>query len=339
MSDSRHFTLVDDWVMLNPDVTATEYRVYSIIKGNLKHGHGGIPETGFRATAAWVAKVSGGIVAVSTAHKAMQGLANKGVLRRLNNPQSGEGADFEFVIEPDESYEGARSVMARAAEVSEATSRRVAFVAVPLRRKPKKPKVDAMPPFILVLDEAEEPAGEAQVAEPEPEPEFDVSGLENYGPKTQAGEPTPAMAEFAAELEAITSQQSELHLRLMTGTCRRVAQAVGPLLDRGWAPGMLARRLAAELNPRIHSPEKLLLSKARDLGDPPPVVDRRDGKVMIKGKAVDLGGYDMGFGHLDEPPAEPEWAPEPEPVQTPGNEEQEKRERLAQLARRNYRGF
>jgi hypothetical protein len=297
MSDSRHFTVVDDWVMLNPDVTATEYRVYSIIKGNLKHGYGGIPEAGFRATAAWVAQVSGGIVAVSTAHKAMQGLAKKGVLRRLNNPQSGEGADFEFVIEPDETYEGARSVMARAAEVSQTTSRRVAFVTIPLMRRPKKPKAaDAAPPFVLVMDETEEASPVVEPEEPpvEEEPEFDMSGLNGGG---QQNRPTQAMIEFASELEAITSQQSEVKLRLMTGSCRRVAEAVRPALERGWAPAMLAKRLAVELNPKIHSPEKLLITKARDLGDPPPVVDRRDGKVLVKGRAVDLGQYDLGFGH------------------------------------------
>jgi hypothetical protein len=254
MSDSRHFTVVDDWVLLHPDVTSTEYRIYSIIKGNLKHTHGGVPETGFRATAAWVNEISGGLVSVSTAHKAMQALAKKGILRRLNNPQSGEGADFEFVVVPPEEYAGPKSVMAEAAAISKKKSRSVVFVTVPLNRRPRKGarQQEAQAQAIVLMDEEAE----------EPEPEFDMSGL-------QAPVPSGAEAEFAVELEEITARNIEPRLRLMSAACERVAAAVRPALEVGWNPRELALRMAAELNPRVNAPERLLISKAGDLGKPP----------------------------------------------------------------------
>lgn len=334
MADSRHFTVVDDWVMLNPDVTATEYRVYSIIKGNLKHTYGGIPESGFRATAAWVCTVSGGIVAVSTAHKAMQGLAKKGVLRRLNNPQSGEGADFEFVIVPNEEYEGPRSVMAKASEIGKVKSRSVVFVTVPLDRSPRSRRraEDAKAPDLRM-------AGPERSEEPETDPvdsgvasapgEFDFSGLDGPPPRTLSL--TAEQREFAAELEAVTSQNSEEHLRMTAGACRRVAEAMRPVLERGWEPGVLAGRLAAELNPKVRMPEKLLASKADDFGQPPPKPDPTGEKVMFKGRMVDLGSYDLGFGHADTPRE----MSDIEPV--PSSDDEGTRERLARLAKKSKR--
>lgn len=340
MPESRHFTVVDDWVMLNPDVTATEYRVYSIIKGNLKHTHGGVPETGFRATAAWVFEVSGGLVAVSTAHKAMQGLAKKGVLRRLNNPQSGEGADFEFVINPEEEYTGSRSVMARASEVGRVKSRSVVFVTIPLDRSPRKRgRTESVPPLDLRMGGLGEvpPSEPAPVAE-EPdlfggEPEFDLSELDRLG-SVETPAPTEAMAEFAAELEVLTGRSPEEHLRMTTGACRRVAETMRPVLERGWEPKTLATRLAAELNPRVRLPEKLLASKAGDFGDPPPKADPTGSKVLVKGKMVDLGAYDLGFGHTS-PPAAREQDADAEIIPSP--EDAGTRDRLARLARKSRR--
>lgn len=340
MPESRHFTVVDDWVMLNPDVTATEYRVYSIIKGNLKHTHGGVPETGFRATAAWVFEVSGGLVAVSTAHKAMQGLAKKGVLRRLNNPQSGEGADFEFVITPEDEYSGSRSVMARASEVGRVKSRSVVFVTIPLDRSPRKRgrMEGALPPDLRMGG-----LGEAPRSEPEPADdgtdlfggEFDLSGLDRIGSgQEKEAAPTAAMAEFAAELEVLTGRSPEEHLRMTTGACRRVAETMRPVLERGWEPGTLAARLAAELNPRVRLPEKLLASKADDFGDPPPKADPTGNKVLVKGKMVDLGVYDLGFGHTDPPDGR---AQEADAGLVPSPDDEGTRERLARLARKSKR--
>jgi len=325
MGDSRHFTVVDDWVLLNPDVTATEYRVYSIIKGNLKHTHGGIPETGFRATAAWVTKVSDGMIAVSTAHKAIQGLAKKGVLRRLNNPQSGEGADFEFAVSPEESYGGPRSVMAKASEVGKTKSRSVVFVTIPLDRRPQSrtraAAAAATPDLRMAAPVAEEPADAGEA------PEFDVSGLNQLG--SGHSELNGAQREFAVELEALTSQHTDERLRLTTGACRRIAESVREPLERGWEPRTLAVRLSGELNPKVLMPERLLISKAGDFGDPPVKPDPTGSKAMIKGKLVDLGSYDLGFGHTGA------LAPEPMGAEVPPADDDGTRGRLARLARKS----
>jgi hypothetical protein len=337
MSDSsaRHFTVVDDWVMLHPGITATEYRIYSVIKGNIRHAHGGIPETGFRATAAWISEVSGGLFSVSTAHKAMQSMAKKGILRRLNNPQSGEGADFEFAIVPPEEYEGPTSVMARAAEVSKKKSRRIVFMAVPLDRKPRRrPAGNSRGKLVMDAPAASVPElqPEPEPAPAEAEPEFDLSGLDRLGrePEPPQGAMARKMNEFAEELEALTGQNSEEHLRLMTGACHRLAELARPALVMGWEPRALAKRLAAELNPKIHSPENLLMRKIPDIGKPPAVVKPGDGKVLIKGKAVDLSAYDMGFNTGGQQ------APvQKEPAEAPDTRQGGKNDRLAQLARRS----
>lgn len=337
MPDSaRHFTVVDDWVMLNSDITATEYRVYSIIKANIRHTYGGIPETGFRATAAWISAVSNGIIAVSTAHRAIQGLAKKGVLRRLNDPKSGEGADFEFIFNPDESYTGPRSVMSRAAEMSGKQSRSVVFVAIPLDTKPPRQNKakDSELAEVLMMDnaskQAEAPEG-PDVEEDIPDEEsleLDASDLQELdGSWSLPDQPTPEMVKFADELEFVTSKNSEDRLRLMAGACRRIAKAVKPVLERGWEPTLLARRLSSELNPRIHSPEKLLISKVADLGDP-PANRRSDGKIRVSGKLIDPSLIDLGFGHDSAPVKE---APKISPDAKQRRESQS--DRLANLAR------
>lgn len=269
MSDPRHFTVVDDLVMLHPDVNATEFRVYSIIKGNLRHTYGGVPETGFRATANWVSKVSNGLISVSTAHRAMQGLASKGVLHRLNDPnKSGEGADFEFVVHPDKSYGGCRSVMTKAAELEKTQTRSVSFSVVPLSGKPSSgiAKRTSRAPVDLSMDEMGMGMLELpyHVVDEASEPDELADEILDE----VLGRTTPEMAAFALELEALTGRLADVRLRLMEGACQRVAEAVRPALELGWDPKVLARRLASELNSKIHSPEKLLLTKAKDIGAP-----------------------------------------------------------------------
>ena len=175
-------------------------------------------------------------------------------------------------------------------------------------------------------------AVEAFDAEPvAEEQEFDLSGLDGISQEGPAL--TESQQEFAEELEALTSQNSEEHLRMTTGSCRRVAEAMRPVLAKGWKPKVLAGRLAAELNPKVHTPERLLISKASDFGAPPPEADPKSGKTMIKGKLVDLGSYDMGFGY-----GAP--APEPAPAQPnvpPAQTDEGTRERLARLARKSMR--
>lgn len=99
------------------------------------------------------------------------------------------------------------------------------------------------------------------------EQEFDLSGLDGIGQEGPAL--TESQQEFAEELEQATGVSTTPHLRLMAGACRRIADAYGPALESGWIPRDLARRLAAELNPKVRMPEKLLVSKAEDIGKPP----------------------------------------------------------------------
>ena len=294
MPESRHYTTVDDWVALNPRVTHTEFRVYVLLKGKLIHGPGGVPETGFRSTAAWVSKLSNGIFSVSTVHRATQGLALKGILRRLNDPKGGgEGAEFEFVVHPEDSYEGSRSIMARAAEIEKTATRGVAFSVVPLSGHPsngtskiKHPEpsrglgMDDSDDFAPFPGEADESPGEfgpdlsegldINAADKQVEPEFDMSGLDATKPMK-----TP-VTEFAEALEDCTAGLTDVKLRLMAGQCARIAEKAAPALALGWEPKELAKRLSAELNPHIRLPEQLLISKISDLGGPPKTPFRGD---------------------------------------------------------------
>ena len=161
------------------------------------------------------------------------------------------------------------------------------------------------------------------------EPEFDLSGLD--GIQTEEPLPLGPEEEFADELERITGSNPEEHLRLMRGSCLRVARAVRPALAAGWKPGELARRMAAELNPRIHSPEKLLLRKADDVGRPPSQVR--------KSREPEIPDYDPAydFSHLD---IKNDQAPEREA----GSElllgeaaQETKEQRLARIARKYSR--
>lgn len=319
MKKSRHFTTVDDWVTLNPEISNTEFRVYAIIKGKVKHGYGGVPETGLQPTASWVSMMSRGRLSTVTAHRALRGLAEKGVLRRLNNPKSGSaGVKYEFVVDPGEEYTGPLSVMAHATEVEKDAPQGVSFsTKVELSGHPSngKPALPVKPPSVgLQMDE---PDGE--------EPEFDMSGFDSasVGSDSHTGAPnldlTPEQQEFAAALEQMTAKNVEPRLRLLKGQCERIAEVLHSALEQGWDPGELALRLASELNPKINMPEKFLIRKAADIGAPPvrASISASGDKVMIKGKMVDLGSYDMGFGHTDLPapqgiPGESEKAPAPD---------------------------
>jgi hypothetical protein len=345
MSGSRHFTSVDDWVILNQEVNSTEFRVYAILRSSVINEFGGIPKYGFRVTAGWVAAMSGELFSRTTAHRALRGLADKGVLTRLNDPKGGgEGAEFEFVVYPGENYKGPTNTLAEVGRLARKATRSVSFTAFKVEANPTNGitrEDHAKPSPGKILDQPDDvnlgldvalPAVEPEVPTADEDSEFDIAALEEFdrrqGETRHGGGPVPTsqMIEFASELEALTCNNPEIRLRLMMGTCRRVAEAVRPALEKGWAPAMLAKRLVAELNPKIHSPENLLLSKARDLGDPPPVADRHGSTVLVAGKALDVGSYDLGFGYGR--------AKAEKPVAGPAPTEEERRERLARIARR-----
>lgn len=329
MSGSRHFTVVDDWVILNQEINSTEFRVYAILRAAVLNEYGGIPKSGVRVTAGWVSKISGELFSRTTAHRALRGLAAKGVLNRLNDPkEGGEGAEFEFVVYPDEGYEGVTNIQTEVARLKKKATRSIRFETVEIDGNPRNglTRIDHVAPS------AEDLLGQPKEIEPvAEEQEFDLSGLDGIGQEGPAL--TESQQEFAFELETLTSQNSEEHLRMTTGSCRRVAEAMRPVLAKGWKPKVLASRLAAELNPKVHTPERLLISKASDFGAPPTEADPKNGKTIIKGKLVDLGSYDMGFGY-----GAP--APEPAPAQPdvpPAQTDEGTRERLARLARKSMR--
>lgn len=336
MSGSRHFTVVDDWVILNQEINSTEFRVYAILRAAVLNEYGGIPKSGLRVTAGWVAQISGDLFSRTTAHRALRGLAAKGVLGRLNDPkEGGEGAEFEFIVHPPEGYEGVTNVQAEMARIRKKTTRSIRFDAVEIDGNPRNglTRKDHVKPSVgdLLGQPAEPESGDE-------DPGFDTSALDPDIPQPDdvVADLTMNQQEFATELETLTSRKPEGHLRLMRGQCVRVAEAVRPALERGWDPKKLAQRMAAELNPKIHSPEKLLLRKAGDLGDPPKSAPKAEGgTVVIKGQAVDLSNYDPGYGYGSLPAPEPKGDSIPDPVPSVASETKE--ERLARLARKYNR--
>lgn len=336
MSGSRHFTVVDDWVILNQEISSTEFRVYALLRGAVINAYGGIPKSGIRVTAGWVAAVSGGLFSRITAQRALRGLSEKGVLGRLNDPrQEGDASQFEFIVYPEEGYEGATNIQAEVSRMKKRATRSIQFDTIEIEGNPKNglTRKDHVKPSVGDLL--------GQPAEPEPggeDPEFDASALDPDIPQPDdaVADLTVNQQEFAAELETLTSRKPEGHLRLMRGQCVRVAEAVRPALERGWDPKKLAQRMAAELNPKIHSPEKLLLRKAGDLGDPPKSAPKAGGgTVVIKGEAVDLSNYDPGYGYGSLPAPEPKGDSTPAPA--PPVVSETKEERLARLARKYNR--
>lgn len=323
--EPRHFTIVDDWVLLHGDITSTQFRIYALIKGNIRHTYGGTPETGFRVTAAWVVAVSGEMFSLDTARKALQALARQGVLRRLNDPHSGDGSEFEFVVDPGPQHKGPRSVMTQAQGVEKAGRRGAAFTAVPLsghpstkdrrRRKgtaPKPPTLDAPPP--------DEPEPSAAPSDPEGPPV--VEGR-------PAGFPEEPTTEEVRRLIAALRERTRHRpgkQQLLEGDCRRIALACGAALERGWDPERLAGRLVAELNERIHTPANFLVTKAAELGDPPSSV-RDDGTVVVDGRPIDLGAVPWGDSNVAAPPAGP---------RAGGTQGQQRLVQLAQKVRRRF---
>src|SRR5690606_26269785 len=265
MSGSRHFTVVDDWVILNQEISSTEFRVYALLRGAVINAYGGIPKSGIKVTAGWVAAISDGLFSRMTAQRALRGLSEKGVLGRLNNPKrEGDASQFEFIVYPGDGYDGATNIQTEMSRLKKRTTRAIQFETVEIDGNPRNglTRIDHVAPS------AEGLLGQPKEIEPvAEEQEFDLSGLDGIGQEGPAL--TESQQEFAEELEQATGASTTPHLRLMAGACRRIADAYGPALESGWIPRDLARRLAAELNPKVRMPEKLLVSKAEDIGKPP----------------------------------------------------------------------
>lgn len=264
MSGSRHFTVVDDWVILNQEITSTEFRIYAILRAAVVNEYGGIPKSGIQVTAAWVSKISGELFSRSTAHRALRGLADKGVLGRLSEPQAGgDGVEYEFVVYPDADYKGVTNIQAEVARMKKGATRSIRFDTVEISGNPRNglTRKDHVEPSATDI------LGQPVESEPEDsDPEFDTSGL---GGSRPTGELTDIQQEFASELEEATGKNREPRLRLLAGQCEKIAQEAGAALERGWPPEVLARRLASELNPKIHSPQQFLIRKLGEVGKAP----------------------------------------------------------------------
>lgn len=345
MSDRPTFSLVSDWATL-ADLDHITFRIYAIICTNAEFGRNGLTTHNLHVTASWVVDATSHWekpLGTSTVRKHMQKLVKAGVLVRVNNPNEGMGTIYSIVTDPGEEYEGPVNGFSHARQISRRKDTKSVYRRIPLdgaipgpKEKPKtieEEDVTAATPFddVATPEAAEQFFENADIQAnlfddseiPPQELEF---GFEE--PKEKNPGLTPQAAEFAAELEAITGRHSEEKLHLMTGVCRRIAIAVTPALERGWDPRNLAKRLSSELNPKIHSPEKLLMTKVADLGDPP--LNGNDGKVRVNGQVVDLSSVDLGFGHDDDSG--------PEIIKTspaPQQRRESTGERLARLARKS----
>lgn len=313
------------WVMVHEKISNGAKVAYSIMRGNIKHANGPFPEGAFRMDANWLASMMvnrrGGRLDRKTASGYLAELVKYGALRIKDAP-AGSPAEYEFVVDPGEKYDGDRSVAARekrlrkegvmprtsrfdATELSgdpAATGVRVRREWAPggsdarsrgRRRAPRK-KVDPTPERLDAAREEElaqiatefdtEPA-ESPVDESCGEEEFTID--ESIGAEESRARVTPEMQHLAELLELRTARRREPALRLTQGDCRRVAEACAPALERGWNPEEIAVRLTALLNAKIHTPGRFLVKKAADLGAPPKALS-----PSIDVAGFDASGYD-----------------------------------------------
>lgn len=203
-------------------------------------------------------------VTPSKARRGLNELAEKGIISRHNGPQDGAGFVITFNMNPPVGSTVPVSGFRHAEEVSERCGVRAIFRRIgdetPRQVRAERsaqPKVEGQEdPFSDQIPEV--------YANGDPDPEFDLSGLEENAPG-----PVGSEAEFAAELEEVTGRNAEPRLRLLKGQCERIAEAARPALELGWEPRALALRMASELNPKIHSPQQLLVKKLGEVGTPP----------------------------------------------------------------------
>lgn len=320
MTDRPTFSLVDDWVAL-ADLDHITFRIYCILRTNAEFGRNGMVNHTLHVTASWVVDCTQHWkkpLAVSTVRKHMQRLVEQGILKRANDPLGGLGVIYSFVVDPGEGYEHPVNGFEHAKRISRSRGTTSIYRRVPLGDVPPEKKPSPARPGASEIGDVFEGAPEPEAggdafgfapigAEREPaadspfdeEPEFDASGLD--GLESAPSRPTPSMVEFAVELERATSQHPEEKLHLLAGACQRIAEAVAPALERGWDPKKLARRLSGELNPKVHSPERLLMTKVPDIGNPPQG-QHADGMMVMNGQVVDPADVDFGFGY-DKAPA------------------------------------
>lgn len=288
MSDKPTFHLCDDYVALM-ELRPAARTVYMLLRCNASFGRHGVVEHAVHVTGQWFTEMTShweNPLPPSTARRGLNELIDKGVLIRLNDSKDGSGFIVAFVADPRGRIEGPANGFNQAKRVAKRCGPTVYY-----DRKDERPGIPAVTGIRLTSryvppsDDAEgEPAAQPQPAEepqnaPEPQPPVKPE-IRPQG--------TPVMRDFAEALEEVTAQKADPKLRLMTGACTRLAETYREALEQGWDPKALAKRLASELNPRINSPERFLVSKAADLGAPP--------KAAIPGAPapVDLGVDGIG---------------------------------------------
>lgn len=280
MGDRPTFFIADDYVALM-DLKPAERTVYMLLRCNTSFGRKGVAEHAVHVTASWFTEMTSHWekpFPASTARRGINGLIDKGVLIRLNEPQDGSGFVLAFVADPRGQIDGPVNGFEHAKRTSKRCGTKVYY-----ERKDGLPGIPSVTGVRLGSRKVpqdvdswgeQENEGPALPQDNAPEGEEAPAPDRAEVPEPRAGEAaeqnvTPAMREFADRLEERTGQFNDPKLRLMTGACQRLAEAAQPVLDRGWTAKALVNRLASELNPRINTPERFLLSKLKDIGDPP----------------------------------------------------------------------
>jgi hypothetical protein len=325
MAGKPTFYLADDFVALM-ELKPAERTVYGLLRCNASFGRNGVADHTVHVTAGWFTEMTAhweNPLPASTARRALNGLIDKGVLIRLNEPQDGSGFLLAFVADPRGQLQGPVNGFEQAKKVAKRCGVRAYYERrdempgnpavtgirlLPPKRHWKSGDPDLVPP---VAPKAEYDGPEEAFPEDAPEPDVQDGGPEpNFDEPEPQGPPvTDQMREFARALEERTSQMADPKLRLMSGACQRLAEEYRTALEQGWIPRVLANRLASELNPRIKLPERLLASKAGDIGAPPaqgPVEN-----VSVDPSALD-GVREAEVRRQRQPEGEPDLADEVE---------------------------
>lgn len=296
MADEPTFSLFDDYVALM-ELSPAARTVYMLLRCNASFGRRGVVEHTVHVTASWFTEMTSHWkkpLPASTARTGIRELIDKGVLIRLNEPQDGSGYVLAFVSDPRGTFGGPVNGFEHAKRVSRRCGTKAYYL-----RKDDLPGMPSVTGVRLGRKKRSKNSdswngeggnhGEPQAKTPAPERAPGVEEERTLQPHAEKEPDRPAemteeMEEFARLLEERSGEFSNPKLRLMTGACRRLAEAARPALERGWSPEALVRRLVSELNSRINSPERFLLSKIKDIGNPPKsagalkaVVTRLDG--------------------------------------------------------------
>lgn len=358
MGDRPTFHLADDYVALM-ELTPCARTVYGLLRCNAEFDRNAAANHAVHVTSQWFTEMTSHWqrpMSGATARRGLNELISKKVLIRMNG-KDGSGFLVAFVADPRGLREGPVNGFEHAKRVARRTD-----VSVYYQRKEERPGTPAVtgsrlrskrttPPHPRTSKE--DTPQEADLMD-EFADEFDLldeampkvmdgsPGDEPAGTADPAGAPEDSEANMAGLGELTRLLVSKCHGKglgrrgILEGEARRVAEACAPALEKGWSPEGIASQLSSLVSDKIHSAELFLRTRAADLGEP-PLATPEDGTVMVKGKRVDLGAYE--WDEMNTPTGAREDVPsEASPVPT-SREDQEKKNRLAKLARQARRSF